>query len=198
MEIKLWEGEFPFTPEWYTTREHAPHLDQPIHQPRLHRVAELAHLVCADFDVPSVVDLGCGDGGLLSLLGDIPSLKVPPWGYDLMEVNVEHAVTVRGVQAEFCDFLNEDITWGQLATCTEVLEHLEDPHGWVRKIVEHCDFLIASSPSNETAEHHDGAHAWVWDMEGYRLLMEQAGYTVIDHQIVEGDYEFQVIMCGML
>lgn len=198
MEAKLWEGDFPYTPEWYESREHAPHAEQPIHQPRMEHVATMASWLIPDFDIASCVDLGAGDGGLIQMIGFPETLRVPPWGYDLMEVNVNVARSERQVDVRFGDFVNDDIEWGQLAICTEVLEHLEDPHKMVRRIAEHCDFLIASSPALETAESHDAVHAWAWDMEGYRLLMEGAGYTVIDHQRVEGDFVSQVIICGMM
>lgn len=198
MEAKLWEGDYPYTPEWYTTREHAPHAEQPIHRPRMERVATMAKWLIPDFDIVSCADLGAGDGGLIEMIGFPEPLRIPPYGYDLMEVNVRYAVDVRGVDVRFRDFVNDEIEWAHLTICTEVLEHLEDPHKMVRKIAEHSDFLIASSPSRETAESHDAVHAWAWDMEGYRLLMESAGYTVLDHQEVEGDFVSQVITCGLM
>lgn len=183
--------DFPFTPEWYETREHAPHLDQGAHQERL----KVASLMTVDFLMTqhrilrSVVDLGCGDGGLLSLVRPRVPDTIQLWGYDLQQTNVEHARA--GIDVRFGDFLTEDIDWADIAVCTEVLEHLDDPHGFVRRIGEHTGHLVASSPNGETPENHDGLHMWGWDMDGYAELVEQAGFTVIK-QVAAGP--FQVLM----
>lgn len=128
----------------------------------------------------SVVDLGCGDGGLLSLLPK----ELPAWGYDLSPEAVSAARSKRGVDAHLLDVLSSPVTWGQLAVATEMLEHLVDPHAWVRKIGRHCTKLVASSPAYETDRNHYEFHTWAWDKAGYAALMEQAGYTVAWHEIV--------------
>lgn len=198
METKLFDGPFPFTPEWYKTREHAPHLEQAVHQPRMHKVAGLALDAVSSFGVSSIVDLGAGDGGMLSLLAQTGVVGLPTFGYDLMPVNVRHAHSVRQVDVRYGNFETDDIEWGQMAICTEVLEHLEDPHAAVKRIGEHCDFLIASSPSGETREHHDASHAWAWDMEGYVHLLQGGGFNVIEHEDVTGDFNFQVALAVSL
>ena len=184
MEAKLFEEPFPFTAEWYETREHAPHLEQPAHMGRLHKTAELVNFAVDNYNAQSVVDLGCGDGGLLSLLEG----KVKAWGYDLMQANVE-AAKHRMVVVSFGDFINEPIEWGDLTVITECLEHLEDPHSVVKLIASHSRLIVASSPVSETAEWHDPVHAWAWDAEGYGNLIKSAGFEVIAHEIVDGTFQ---------
>jgi 2-polyprenyl-3-methyl-5-hydroxy-6-metoxy-1,4-benzoquinol methylase len=193
MEVKVYNGTFPFTSGWYAERAHANHLEQEEHWGRMSTAAELAHEAVALYELRSIVDLGSGDGGMLALLAD---LKVPSWGYDLCPPNVAFAQTARHVRVRYADFLRDKIEWGDLAVCTEVLEHLEDPHGFVRRIAQHSRALVASSPSCESAAVHDPCHAWVWDMAGYRAMIEGAGFSVAKHVEVAGGYSFQVLLAA--
>jgi hypothetical protein len=202
MEIDIHGGEeFPFTAEWYKTREHAPHVDQWHHRPRMEAAAAMATRAVTQHGFRSLVDLGAGDGGLLSLLKR--SLKgisafdavEGMWGYDLMSVNCDYARAVRMVDVRYLDFVDEPIDWGDLTTITECLEHLQYPHAMVRRIGMYSKAIVASSPSNETSESHDECHAWVWDMDGYRDLIEQGGFQVVEHELIEGGpCSFQVIL----
>lgn len=197
METNLYEGQpFPFTAEWYEGREHAPHLEQGIHRPRMLKVADIAVRSATDRGYASIVDLGAGDGGTLSLL---EVLRLPPndvqmWGYDLMQVNVDYAKTVRNVDIRCLDFVDEPIDWAELTIITECLEHLENPHGMVRRIGTYSKAIIASSPASETVESHDECHAWVWDTEGYASLIREGGFEIIEHHVVSEGYDFQVVL----
>lgn len=200
------EGETPHvsTPEFHQHRERAPHLEQPVHQPRLHKAFEFVIQAAqeqarrigrdpaslSDRDV-TLSDLGCGDGGLLSLLRGVVGLT--SWGYDFQPSN-EAGWIERGVTAERADVFGEDrplVSLGDISMCTEVLEHVKDPHGAVRWVGERSRYLVASSPWNETPESHDECHAWGWDQDGYRALIEQGGFTVVRHETVG---QFQVIL----
>jgi 2-polyprenyl-3-methyl-5-hydroxy-6-metoxy-1,4-benzoquinol methylase len=116
------------TPEWYAGIERAPHLDQPLHRGRLHLAAELARTI-PNAAMSTLVDLGAGDGGLLSLLdGDF----LDCWGYDLQPTNVAGA-DQRQVDVQLRDVLTEEILWGNVAACTEMLEHLVSPHAFAAR-----------------------------------------------------------------
>lgn len=182
------EGTVPeyTTPEWYAGREHAPHLEEKGHRGRLLVTATLAAQAAFTAKLTTVADLGSGDGGLLSLLG--PNLKV--WGYDLMPENVE-AAKKRGVDVRYGDVIAGDIEWGEVAVCTEMLEHLVDPHAFVRRIAQHAQALVCSSPRDERRGHAYEYHTWAWDLEGYRALVEQGGFKVIRQKCVD---RFQVIL----
>jgi hypothetical protein len=181
------EGTVPVftTPEWYAGRDHAPHLEQVGHRDRLmFTAAQVAREAMTG--LKTVVDLGAGDGGLLSLLG--PAMRA--WGYDLQPSNLD-AAKVRGVDVRYGDVLTDDIEWGEIAVATEMLEHLIDPHAFVRRIGEHAKVLICSSPRLETADEHYEFHTWAWDSTGYRELVEQGGWQVKRHTPVHG---FQVLV----
>jgi hypothetical protein len=196
-EHKLFDGDVPHvsTLEFHEHRERAPHLEQPNHRPRLELAAAFVGSAATIHEgragsPATLSDLGCGDGGLLSL---VRPLRVEAWGYDFTPANAE-GWAERGVKAEVLDVFGDDrdrVRFGDVTTVTEVLEHIADPHGAVRWIGEHSAFIVASSPWNETPKRHDECHAWAWDMAGYRALIEQGGYRILRHERVR---QFQVIL----
>lgn len=217
MEARLFEeGTIPecTTPEWYASRDRAPHLEQPIHQMRLYTAFEEVFGAVRRYGLKTVVDLGAGDGGLLSLLSLLRRATERAWGYDLQHSNIAGAAE-RGVDVRLGDVvagheLGErpltvygsdvpvgsvrvpagPIVWGDIAVATEMLEHLIDPHGFVRAIPDEVRVLVASSPVTETAESHYEHHLWCWDKEGYASLIAQGGFEVIHHRIIG---PFQVV-----
>lgn len=174
-EWKLFGGAHPHvaTLDFHHDRERAPHLEQPMHVRRITRCAELIR----EMAPASVVDLGCGDGGLLSLIRGIPS-----WGYDFQPSN-EPAWAERGVTAERHDVFNarEVPHWGELAVLTETLEHVADPHGTVEWVAAHATWIVASSPRHETADFHGDCHAWAWDEPGYEALIAPH-FEIVRHE----------------
>lgn len=192
-EVHEWrlfdEGTIPeyTTPEWYEGRETAPHLEQQGHRDRLMATASLV-AQAAMYGHRTLVDLGAGDGGLLSLLG--PAINA--WGYDLQPSNLD-AAKKRGVDVRLGDVVTGDIEWGSVAVATEMLEHLVDPHGFLRRVAEHAKVLVCSSPCDERAGSAYEFHTWAWDFEGYQNLVEQAGYKVIRQIQVN---RFQVILAA--
>lgn len=180
------EGTVPeyTTAEWYLTREHAPHLEQDEHRARLIRSSALVAQAAFSWRLKTLVDLGAGDGGLLSLLGP----AVTAWGYDLAPANLD-AAKVRGVDVRPGDVVAGPVEWGEIAVATEMLEHLVDPHAFVRGIRSKA--LVCSSPWQERPGHAYEFHAWAWDFDGYRALVEQGGYEVVRHEAVAA---FQVIL----
>lgn len=172
-EYRLQETAYPSTFEYHQHRERAPHLEQSWQSDRLYKAAELIK----ECNPASVVDLGCGDGGLLSLLPPIPA-----WGYDFQPSNKAGWVE-RGVHAELVDVFNtmpEDLRWGELAVVTEVLEHLDNPHAMVRWIAEHVTYIVASSPDDELPSDNPDCHLWGWDRIGYSKLFTDVGFGIVE------------------
>lgn len=199
------QGTIPHvsTADFHADRERAQHLEQPAHRPRLLRAAQFV-FDAASLLVPglnpwhdwgvvypvTVSDLGCGDGGLLSLIQGKVSAA---WGYDFAPANAA-GWAERGISAESLDVFGVDrdrVKFGDITVATEVLEHIADPHGVVRWIADNTRYLVASSPRDETLDSHDECHAWAWDMDGYRALIEQAGFKVLRHETVG---RFQIVL----
>lgn len=189
-EWKLFTGPVAHvsTPEFHEHRERAPHLEQPIHRNRLMTAAQFA-FIAGNIGARSLSDLGCGDGGLLSLVQ--PKLKA--WGYDFAPANAT-GWAERGVTAEHLDVFGADrdkVVFGDITAVTEVLEHLTDPHGAVKWIGEHSRFIVASSPWDENDRSHDECHAWAWDHHGYEALITGGGYRILQRADVG---RFQVLL----
>ncbi len=193
MEYRLFLGDEPpeqSTFEFHEHRERAPHLEQGGHRGRLLAAADAVSRAVGRSGHTRIVDLGCGDGGLMSLVRD-ENPGVTVWGYDFAPANVAGWLE-RGVDGRALDFVKnlDKIEWAPIVVMTECAEHLHDPHGVVREIARHADHVIMSSPWNEHAGSHDACHVWAWDMEGYRALLHQAGFIVEDH-VTAG--QFQII-----
>lgn len=192
-EYKLFEGDVPHvsTFEFHEHRERAPHLEQGAHQARLYQARDFVEKACdIDLEPVSVSDLGCGDGGLLSMLQLLPQVS-RCWGYDFAPAN-EGGWAERGVTATRKDAFGVDrdsIQYGRVAVTTEVLEHLANPHEVVRYLATKVNYLVASSPHDETSDYHDECHAWAWDMPGYRALVEDNGFRVLEHVRVDGKFQ---------
>lgn len=173
------------TAEFHRDRDRAPHLEQAGHRPRLIAAAGLTGVAVAALRpaAATVTDLGCGDGGLLSVLS---SLGVRCWGYDFQPSNAT-GWAERGVDGRAADVFGADrdtVELGDVAVMTEVLEHLADPHAAVRWVGGHSRYLVASSPWSEGPAIHDECHAWAWDFAGYADLVRQGGFRVLRHEPV--------------
>jgi 2-polyprenyl-3-methyl-5-hydroxy-6-metoxy-1,4-benzoquinol methylase len=188
MEWRLTTEAVPYvsTAGFHADRERAPHLEQEWHQPRLQKALEFVALAVAELGGEDIriSDLGCGDGGLLSLIKDLPGTE--SWGYDFAPANAA-GWKERGVAARALDVFGQDwdqVQTGHVVVMTEVLEHLADPHGVLRRLhaPEGPRHLVCSSPWNESLNNHSPEHAWAWDLEGYAALLQQAGWTIDRHE----------------
>jgi SAM-dependent methyltransferase len=194
-EYKLFTGDVPFvsTPEFHADRERAPHLEQEFHVPRLHAAAGLVQDLADLYGQVTVSDLGCGDGGLLSLVQGMRGVT-DCWGYDFSPANAA-GWTERGVHALHADVFGADwdsVRLGDVVVMTEVLEHLADPHGVLRRLRGRgVRLLVCSSPWNENPAGHSPEHAWAWDMAGYLHMLEGAGWSV---RVQQQASLFQVVL----
>jgi hypothetical protein len=187
-------GESPVsTFEFHEHRERAPHLEQGIHQGRLRTAAILVHKFSVGPEGRGlntlITDLGCGDGGLLSLLRDTGYTHTH--GYDFQPSNVEgwleRGVLLDCIRLNFIEEWN-DVVRSDVYVMTEVLEHLEDPHGMLRQIRERDAGVVCSSPWMEHEGNIDGCHNWAWDMPGYTKMITDAGFEVLE-SVREGIFQ---------
>lgn len=193
-EYRLFDPADPpewLDPTWWADGESCNHLAHifGVHNARLQAVADLVtevHGMAHPDGAPWITDIGAGDGALLSLL-PLPVRKHAV-GAEIVKASVAYARDVRGVDVREANVMIDDVPWGgptTLVVCTEVLEHQADPHAFVRDVLAGCDWLIASSPHVENDINHEWNHAWAWDHDGYRALIEQGGFDVVRHFSVE-------------
>lgn len=188
-EYKCFDGDEAqvSTFDFHKDRERAPHLEQLAHRPRLKKAAEFvmeAYRECQKWKHdPGISDLGCGDGGLLSILPD----GLHAWGYDFTPANATGWYE-RNIEAYSLSFVNPDgrlapeVDLGDIVVMTEVLEHLTYPRRILTDLASgRPTYLVASSPWTETDESHDGCHAWAWDLTGYSSMLSDCGWEPIRH-----------------
>lgn len=200
-EWKLFEGDVAHvsTEAFHWDRERAPHWEQPIHRPRLEAALRLVvaaqdsvRVVDGSTRIIKVVDLGCGDGGLVAQLNsERYAHRIAAVGYDFQPSN-RGGWEERGI--EYCTFRFNFVEHWELVVdadvyvMTECLEHLTDPHEAVRRVRAREAQLVCSSPWTEHAGSHDECHAWAWDLDGYESLIRDAGFEVREH-VKEGMFQ---------
>lgn len=184
MEYKLFDTPHSHDRNFYDTREMADHINQSNHRPRLLQVAdEIIEL--SKLPLKTIGDFGCGNGGLLEYLKD----KVPQemYGYDLQQSNVDFAIE-RGRPVTLRDFINEEVEYPDILIVSETLEHLPDPHGFLRQASEKSKYVVASTPGYETPSFHAPFHLWVWTDDSFKDIFE--GWEVT--KFYKTDFQFVV------
>lgn len=135
-----------------------------------------------------LLDLGCGTGGLLEYLGS-EDLNFDATGLELSAAGVARA-TERLPDARFiqCDLLAPEppdlelLGWAEQATCSEVLEHLDNPKLFLeraRPLLRPGARLVVTVPAGPmSAYDHYIGHRRHYDPMSLRLLLESAGFEV--------------------
>lgn len=191
-EWKLFEGDTAYvsTAEYHKDRERAMHLEDPNHKDRLQKAYEFIIRAVSQFPATrlnpaSVVDLGCGDGGLLQLLRLGMHANIIARGYDFAPANVDGSASRGLSNVQYLDLfpavgnpVNSKVMEMRLdvVNMTEVIEHMSRPHQVLAFLAPRTKWLVASSPWNETDTNHADCHAWAWDARGYYRLLDEAGF----------------------
>lgn len=194
-EHRLFDPDNPpewLDPEWWRDRPHCDHLGSPTgtHVARLKAAAHHAQVAASLANNSAVVDLCAGDGALLSLLNG--PFRGRSWGYDIIRADVEYARLERGVEVHLRNVRRglEDggMMLAPVVVLTEALEHMADPHGFLKLLTGREDsprYVVASSPAEETEEQHEWNHAWAWDEHGYVEMFRAAGFDPLAGKRIE-------------
>ncbi len=184
------------TQEFHNDRESAPHIEQHgMQRGRLVAAADYVKKYVEKYNIKTVTDVCCGDGGLLEYLSDFFNYNdVKAWGYDFQPSNVEHAQKRRGVDVRFADVVNDDLEYGELVILTECLEHFYQPHEYLQKLaIKGVQIIVASSPDGEVPEAHYELHTWGWSQPAYEALFNQADYHMLEKS-TSSIFQIQVCM----
>lgn len=186
MEARLFDPQSPpewLDPLWWVDQPHVNHLDNRVHQARLRSAAETAMQLSEKFSGPAICDLGSCDGGLLELIDN----NFRAFGYDVIDVSIRYGRDVREVDLRYGNVVEDlSLELAPVVVCTEMLEHLEDPHKFLWELKGRgVEYGVFSSPHSETAEYHEWNHAWAWDREGYSKMFEASGWEIVSHIDVE-------------
>lgn len=182
--------------KYHEFRESADHINQNFHRDRLLFSKEMIFDLKNKFDIKNVCDLGCGNGGLLKELDFKDYI-----GFDITPANIQYGKNLYNLSNIFLfNFIDEidiyqnkydelkfkqNLLKKDLYIMTETLEHLEDPHGMLKKVSQLCKYAHFSVPSNETIHNSYELHIWVWDTEGFSNMIKQ-NYDILDHKEFSG------------
>lgn len=134
-----------------------------------HRLAPLEHAHLGDVSTAQIADLWGQDFGFRCELSAGDALE-------FMRRHKKHDVVV----------------------LTEILEHVEEPEELLRLAREKGNYLVASSPLNET-DRSNHEHLWSWTEAAYRQMLIDTGWrpmVYIPIQFSDYPYTFQLWVCG--
>lgn len=127
-----------------------------------------------------VADLACGDASVVSTAHQISPIEMAYLG-DLSVDTLSQLVPrvlpfkVDRRAGDIHDTLPQ-LPAVDAIVLTEILEHLEDPDHILALAREKARWLVASSPIVPDGNDHTAQHTWAFDTEGYREMLEQAGW----------------------
>lgn len=148
----------------------------------------------------TVLDPACGDASIVRI-------AKRHWPFtvilgDIGKANIETAKKVVPGEATFIvgDALSL-IRSGRevdVVVLTEFLEHVQDPDEHLRAARDASEWLIASSPEMRPGQRdHNPEHLWMFDTDGYREMLEETGWNVVQQTslIFKSEYDFGVWVC---
>ncbi len=140
---------------------------------------------------PSILDLGCGDGALFYYLRKgFPGARL--FGIDGSKDGIEHARaalaahSVEGVELTHLDFNDLGTVEARFdaVTCLDVIEHMRDMDGFLKKIralLSDEGVLVMSTPVRLLEHPNDKDHERELFCGEFRRLVEHAGFEVVEH-----------------
>lgn len=162
--------------------DHVTHWrDHPWHATWIERPRLLASALAVSLgSVKTVVDPACGDGWVVLRAHDLQPIDFATFG-DISRDTLETLLPKQmpfGHEVVCQDALTtlNAISPVDCIVLTEILEHLEDPDELLRVAREKARWLVASSPIVPDGNDHTDQHLWAFDMDGYREMLETAGW----------------------
>jgi len=173
----------------YHWREIGPHLlgHNAFTAERYRLVADRANLLHGQ----RVLDYGCGDGALLSVLSRHAPRSVTLHGYDPNALAIryaEAALRARGVSTTLHESTASIAPESfDSVVCTEVIEHASVPSdllGDIARLLKPGGRLVMTTPIRLTEFPDDANHVQEWFPTEFARLFEPAMWRVVSHEEV--------------
>jgi SAM-dependent methyltransferase len=162
--------------------------DSPWKARQIYRMLERHQLV-----PQTVCEVGCGAGEVLAVLQKILPAKVSFHGYDISPLALELARPRRGPNLEFhhADLL-ESPEHFELVLTIDVIEHVEDVFGFLRRLRPRGDYHIFHIPLDMSVSailrgaplvwaRENLGHVHYFSAETALAILRDTGYRVVDH-----------------
>lgn len=147
------------------------HRVWPDHVERVDETVRFATGALAGSGVEWVADLSCGDGALTVRLAK----TLGAGRITVADLNPDSS---RGVIRESLPGSLRVLKSVDLYVCSETLEHLDDPDGFLRALRPKTRYLVLTTPEGEgTAGNPE--HYWGWDSEDVEWMLAAAGFTYV-------------------
>jgi hypothetical protein len=139
------------------------------------------------------VDLSCGDGAILTASlarGDVQEIYLGDLVY------AGHLAAV-GLLEETLPRLAHRKTRAGLLVMSETIEHLRDPDQVLRAARQVADWLVVTTPTDETAAHGNPEHYWSWGVADVEEMLRAAGWNPRAHELLPMPwYTYQLWGCS--
>lgn len=158
-----------------TYDEQYDHTKWDEHDTRVRITLTLADKYIRKYHCATLMDLSCGDGAIPLGLKSSSGMTCVELG-DI--VHGDH-LTVVGPIEESIQSIGDSS--GDLFICTETLEHLDDPVSILREISCHTEYILITTPVNETLEHGNYQHIWSWTPTELKSLIKECGFDILHY-----------------
>ena len=141
----------------------------------------------------SLVEVGCGAGGVIRKLCDEFSHPVRAYGYDISPQAIPLATeldTKNQVVYKCCDFLKEDTDVFDVLLLIDIFEHVENYLGFLRQIQQRAKYFVFHIPldmhiqgllrNKQAVLRERVGHLHYFSKETALLTLRDSGYEVID------------------
>ena len=156
---------------------------------RFDQVAKEVRRIIDTSPASSLLDVGCGQGVLLQTLKKtFPSLifggiEYSEYGVSLTKEKMPDSQIIQGDLILNTGSLQHFSSWADIITCSEVLEHVDDPCIFLKNclpLLKSDGRIIITVPGGPmTAFDKSIGHRQHFNHEKLNLLLKEAGYTII-------------------
>jgi 2-polyprenyl-3-methyl-5-hydroxy-6-metoxy-1,4-benzoquinol methylase len=176
------------------------HTRWPDHVERVNETVRFAVRHLQGTTGARVADLSCGDGELTTRIHRALGAASP---VILGDVNSRGITAAGPERPDACIPLPQALAHLEpvdLYVCSETLEHLDDPDGFLTALRPLTRNLLVTTPEGETGTGNP-EHYWGWDSEAVGTMLAAAGFLdVVGHQVftplydLHGAYRYQMWM----
>lgn len=167
-------------------------MKNPAQYYRFKQVKDELRFVLKQKPDSSLLDVGCGQGVLLTILREaFPTLtyggiEYSEYGVKITQEKLPDCKVIQGDLIENSESLKEFDNWADVITCSEVLEHVDDPGLFLRNclpLIKPNGYIIVTVPGGpRTAFDKLIGHRPHFSHSRLDKLLTESGYSIIHNR----------------